>query len=209
MRLIPPSTTLSAVPTPTTTTPTPAPTVTPTPTSGVIIVAIASSAPDRVLVAASVGENLPLLMVSSVEEALALLSGATPNGRPVQGFDAVDAVEITESVPAGPRRLSPSLEEPDLEIDSDDRVLRCGERSIDLTPLEHDVMACLLPNIGRTWPYGALNRRVWGSDHQGGRGNVHSVVKRLRHKLDLLDSPLHLDVVRGVGLRLVPARRHA
>ncbi len=30
-----------------------------------------------------------------------------------------------------------------------------------------------------------------------------SVVKRVRQKLDALVSPLHLEVVRGVGLRLV------
>jgi DNA-binding response OmpR family regulator len=52
-------------------------------------------------------------------------------------------------------------------------------------------------------PYAEVHQRVWGNSHLGGRGDVQSVVKRVRLKLEVIGSPLRLQVVRGVGLRLV------
>ncbi|MDN5893496.1 MAG: helix-turn-helix domain-containing protein, partial [Nocardioides sp.] len=79
-------------------------------------------------------------------------------------------------------------------------------REIGLTPLEHDMLVCLLESLGHIETFESLQRRVWGNDHLGGRSHVQSVVKRLRRKLEELRSPLQIDAVRGVGLRLVDSR---
>ena len=75
-----------------------------------------------------------------------------------------------------------------------------------LSPLEHDLLVCLLREVGRTWTFARIHRRVWGNDHLGGRDDVQSVVKRLRRKLHALSSPYGIHAVRGVGLRLVDHR---
>ena len=51
----------------------------------------------------------------------------------------------------------------------------------------------------------AAERLGGGGDdrHFGGGGDVQSVVKRLRRKLDDLGCSLRIQPVRGVGLRLV------
>ncbi len=81
----------------------------------------------------------------------------------------------------------------------------CG-RSTGLSPLEYDLLRCLLERVGRTWPFEVLHRQVWGNDHLGDRSDVQSVVKRLRRKLRGLGCPFQIMAVRGVGLRLVDPR---
>jgi hypothetical protein len=161
-----------------------------------MVIAVAPSAAERVQIAATLAglePAAPVLMVASVGEAVALLAGLEQVSAPVAVPPPV--------VPAPP---APLASEPALTVDSDGRLLGCRGRAVTLSPLEHDLIVCLLEDVGRTWAYDELHRRVWGNDHLGDRSDVQSVVKRLRHKLRRLDSPLHLDVVRGVGLRLVP-----
>lgn len=158
-----------------------------------MVVAIAPTVDDRVQIAASVGDLVPVLMVASPREAVALLGGVDPQ----------EALPPTAPQPTAPARTE-SVTTNDLTVDSDGRVLTCHGGSVTLSPLEHDLVTCLLGEVGHTWPYRVLHRRVWGNDHQGGRADVQSVVKRLRQKLGQIRSPLRLDVIRGVGLRLVP-----
>jgi DNA-binding response OmpR family regulator len=81
------------------------------------------------------------------------------------------------------------------------------ESSVALSPLEHDLLLCLLDVPLRTWTFELLHRTVWGNDHLAGRDDVQSVVKRLRRKLRDIASPLGIRAVRGVGLRIVDHRQ--
>ena len=72
-----------------------------------------------------------------------------------------------------------------------------------LAPLEHDLLVRLLESVGHTLTFEELHRDVWGNDHLGDRSDLTSTVKRLRRKLAELSSPLVIQAVRGVGLRLV------
>jgi DNA-binding response OmpR family regulator len=64
--------------------------------------------------------------------------------------------------------------------------------------------------VGHTLTFEELHRDVWGNDHLGDRSDPTSTVKRLRRKLTGLGSPLVIQAVRGVGLRLVegPGQAH-
>ena len=77
---------------------------------------------------------------------------------------------------------------------------------VPLSPLEHDLLNCLLADIGHTFAFADLHNHVWGNEHLGDRSDVQSVVKRLRRKLRDLGCPLQIMAVRGVGLRLVDRR---
>lgn len=146
-----------------------------------VVIAIAPSLDERLRVTQMVSPHAPLLLVSSREEALALLSGG--GGKP----------------PCP----TPSL---GIEVDSEWRLLRWQGASAPISPLEHDLLLCLLDPPLRTWTFALLHRAVWGNDHLGGRDDVQSVVKRLRRKLRYVGSPLAIRAVRGVGLRLVDER---
>jgi DNA-binding response OmpR family regulator len=93
----------------------------------------------------------------------------------------------------------------DFVIDSDARVVRCGDLQADLSPLEHDLLVSLHGAGGHIRTFAWLQEHVWHNDHQGSRSHVQSVVKRLRRKLGAIGSPVQIDGVRGVGLRLVVA----
>ncbi|MDG4801920.1 winged helix-turn-helix domain-containing protein [Micromonospora sp. WMMD980] len=137
-----------------------------------------------------------------------VLTGAEPEGSPA----GVVPAEADAARPrAGGGRLvddaagSAGPSAPELAVDSDRRVLRWRDREVGLTPLEHDLLVCLTGTPGQVWTYARLHRAVWGNDHLGRRSDMHSVVRRLRHKLGRLDATATIHAVRGVGFRLAPS----
>lgn len=78
-----------------------------------------------------------------------------------------------------------------------------GADEIHLTHLEHDLLSCLLSPEGRVWSLQALSETVWGTSFVGDGGQVRAVVKRLRRKLQLAESDVVVESVRGHGLRAV------
>ncbi|QBR91555.1 winged helix-turn-helix domain-containing protein [Nocardioides euryhalodurans] len=157
-----------------------------------MVIAIAASMEERLRVASLVSEHVPVLLVATREEALALLAGEPPPA-------AASVSVVPDPPPTGEVAET-------LVVDSDWRLARWGEASIPLSPLEHDLLVCLLDEPDRTWTFERIHRRVWGNDHLGGRDDVQSVVKRLRRKLRDLGSPYAIRAVRGVGLRVVDQR---
>ena len=153
-------------------------------TAQALVMVISSSKAERVRLAALVDDEAPVLLVADAADAVALLGE--------RAFAATPAPT--------------DIEEDGVEVDSDARVARWRERSITLAPLEHDLLLCLLGNVGHTLTFETLHRTVWGNDHLGGRTDLQSTVKRLRRKLQFLGSPLTIEAVRGVGLRLVDGR---
>ncbi len=150
------------------------------PETPTVLIAIAASPEERVRLAAQGGS---VLLVASLEEALAVL-------------------EAMGSAARASCTAPPDDGGPGLDVDSDRRTVRWRERCASLSPLEHDLLTCLLTDLGHTWTFARLHHDVWGNDHQGGRADLHSVVKRLRRKLRELGCPMRIQSVRGVGLRL-------
>ncbi|MCZ7438691.1 winged helix-turn-helix domain-containing protein [Micromonospora sp. WMMC241] len=140
-------------------------------------------------------------------DAVPVDAGVVPVGAGVVRVDAgavpvrAGRGRLVDDVAAG--LAGPSA--PELAVDSDRRVLRWREREVGLTPLEHDLLVCLNGTPGQVWTYARLHRTVWGNDHLGRRSDMHSVVRRLRHKLGRLDAAATIHAVRGVGFRLAPS----
>jgi DNA-binding response OmpR family regulator len=163
-----------------------------------VVVVIASSRSERVRLASLIDEQAPVLMAARVCDAVAVLgevSGEMSGG--IAGGMAGEVTSPTE--PAAPQAGAAR----GVEVDSDSRMARWGERSVCLAPLEHDMLVRLLESGGHTLTFEELHRDVWGNDHLGDRSDLTSTVKRLRRKLAQLASPLVIQAVRGVGLRLV------
>lgn len=167
------------------------------PAAPAVVIAIAASVRDRLRIAEAVGDQATVVMVATRAEAMDILNGVAEPAPPLP-----QPVASELAVSAGPIGVV------GLEIDSDWRVACWKGREVSLSPLEHDLLVCLLDEVGHVRAFADLQHRVWGNDHLGDRSHVQSVVKRLRRKLHALDSPLQIDTVRGVGLRLIDARRH-
>ena len=97
----------------------------------------------------------------------------------------------------------------DLVLDDDTHEVWKGDREVELSPTEFNLLRYFLQNPGRVLSKRQILEHVWNYDF-GGDGNVvESYVSYLRRKVDT-DDPRLLHTVRGVGyvLRLPkpPAR---
>lgn len=89
-----------------------------------------------------------------------------------------------------------------IRLDADRQVVSHRGAEAPLTPLEFGLLSALLHRPGRVRRFEQLTEEVWGTRHVGDAAPVHSVVKRLRRKLDRLGAPVQLQAVRGIGFRL-------
>lgn len=82
-------------------------------------------------------------------------------------------------------------------------VTRAGQ-SLDLTPLEFDLLACLLASPEQVFTREVLLQRVWGYHHPGDTKLVNVHMTRLRSKIeDDADAPRVIRTVRGVGYQAI------
>ena len=63
------------------------------------------------------------------------------------------------------------------------RMITVGNRTIELSPREYELLLCLLRNRGRVLSRGQLLDKVWGIDFEGGERAVDVGIKRLRAAL--------------------------
>ncbi|MET9274429.1 winged helix-turn-helix domain-containing protein [Kribbella sp. NPDC003557] len=170
-----------------------------------LLIAVSASAEQRVRLAELVDDVAPLLLVSSLDELRRLLVPAhqPPPGAPEQPEppepDAVDATSVRATG-----------EDPDADVLTIDRarsVARWRDGEIQLTDLEQELLSRLMSTPLRVWSYDALHDTVWRDRSVRGTADVHSVVKRLRRKLDDLGTTVTIDAVRGIGFRLTDHQR--
>jgi len=97
-----------------------------------------------------------------------------------------------------PRRVR-TLRFSDLELDTISRRVRRGEREIELTPKEHDLLELFLLHPDQVLTREIIYDRVWGYDF-GGESNIIEVyIRYLRSKLEEGGEPRLIQTVRGVG----------
>lgn len=90
----------------------------------------------------------------------------------------------------------------DLEINLDTRDVRRGERIIDLTAREYDLLILLARNARGVLSRAQILERVW-AEHPDVDPNVLDVyIGYLRKKVDLPGEPRLIQTVRGVGYTL-------
>ncbi|MFT9845963.1 response regulator transcription factor [Aneurinibacillus sp. REN35] len=80
------------------------------------------------------------------------------------------------------------------------RTAFAGDRKMDLTPKEYDLLALLLSSPHRVYTREDLLNLVWGLDYIGGTRTVDIHVQRLRKKLGADYSDL-IQTVHGVGYK--------
>jgi two-component system response regulator MprA len=90
----------------------------------------------------------------------------------------------------------------DLELDTSTRVASRGERKINLTAKEYDLLELFMRHPRQVLTREVIFDRVWGYDF-GGESNVLDVyIRYLRQKLENDDEPRLIHTARGVGYAL-------
>ena len=87
----------------------------------------------------------------------------------------------------------------DLELDRAGRTVRRGERAIDLTKTEFDLLELLVHNKGIVLSRDVIYERVWGFDFETGSKALDVYIGYLRRKLEADGSERLVHTVRGVG----------
>ena len=91
----------------------------------------------------------------------------------------------------------------EITLDRDSREVLVGERSIDLTPSEFDLLAALMTTPGRVFSRLDLLDVIQGVRYEGYERTIDTHVKNLRAKLEIDPrKPRHIETVYGVGYRL-------
>jgi two-component system OmpR family response regulator len=86
----------------------------------------------------------------------------------------------------------------DLELDEDSHEVRRGERAIDLSPTEFNLLRYLLLNATKVVSKAQILDHVWRYDFGGDANVVETYISYLRRKVDVEDPKL-IQTVRGVG----------
>ena len=157
--------------------------------------------------------NLPVIFLTArrreLDEVVGLELGA--DDYITKPFDAdvvlahIKAVlrRIGESIPA--KLTTSRLTVGDLEIDPASHTVSRGDRELDLSPREFDLLLALAEQPGKVVSGEELLKTVWGAEFIGQPQVVYVHIRWLREKLE--DDPNHpqrIITVRGVGYKLVP-----
>lgn len=87
----------------------------------------------------------------------------------------------------------------DLVLDEDQLTARRGERQLELTVTEFELLRFLLQNTGRVLSKQQILDRVWAYDYAGKITVVELYISYLRKKVDGAGEPKLIHTVRGVG----------
>ena len=90
----------------------------------------------------------------------------------------------------------------DLTLDVKSAVLRCGERSVQLSRKEFEVMKTFLYNPTMTLSKDALISSAWGMESDATDNNVEVYISFLRKKLKYLKSRVTIRNLQRIGYRL-------
>ncbi|MFI1433506.1 response regulator transcription factor [Streptomyces lydicus] len=131
----------------------------------------------------------------------ALLRRTTAGGGAAAGTGTETAGEAGEPGEASAARAADSgvVEAADLRIDGPSRRAWRGDRELELTRTEFELLELLARNAGIVLDHSTIYDRIWGYDFGPGSKNLAVYVGYLRRKVDVPGSRPLIHTVRGVG----------
>ncbi|PLS34776.1 DNA-binding response regulator [Carnobacterium maltaromaticum] len=87
----------------------------------------------------------------------------------------------------------------DLTIEKENRVVRRGDKVIELTKREYELLLALMENINVVLARGVLLNKVWGYETEVETNVVDVYIRYLRNKIDVPEEESYIQTVRGTG----------
>jgi two-component system, OmpR family, response regulator len=108
------------------------------------------------------------------------------------------ALRMKSSAPSQEETTS-ALQFADLSVNEQTREVTRGDKSIELTPREFDLLVYLLKNKRQVLTREQIIEAVWGYDYYGDTNVVDVYIRYIRKKVDPLEYEPLIHTVRGVG----------
>lgn len=125
---------------------------------------------------------------------LELVARARAIFRRLENLRVVDETDFDDGIPA--------VQAGKLRIDPSRREVRLGDKHVDLTAREFDLLDYFARHPGRVFRRSDLLDKVWGYGHEGYEHTVNSHINRLRAKIeDNPSKPEMIVTVWGVGYK--------
>ncbi|NND35127.1 MAG: response regulator transcription factor [Saprospiraceae bacterium] len=103
---------------------------------------------------------------------------------------------------AAENQQSTIIQRGSLEVNVEKRKVTVGDRRIDLSPKEFDLLVLLASNPGVSYNRNRLLNLVWGYDFEGFAHTVNSHINRLRAKIEPnMTEPTYILTTWGIGYR--------
>ncbi len=156
----------------------------------------------------SIGIILLSARTQEMDKVSGLMMGAddyvTKPFSPSELVARVDAVyrRVALSAKNQETRLRDELQSGEFVLNLRNRSLHKGERPIELTQVEFQIMEYFFSNPGVALPRGDILKHVWGPSYVGEEKIVDVNIRRLRMKVeDQPSAPAHIITVWGLGYR--------
>jgi two-component system response regulator MprA len=148
--------------------------------------------------------NVPILMLTARQEVGDRVDGLEAGADDYLGKPFA-VTELLARLRALLRRTGPSrgvLRYADLELDPAQRLVRRGERPIELTRIEFALLALFLAHPRDALARSTIVRSVWGYELQHASNSLDVFVGYLRRKTEAGGEPRLIQTVRGFGYAL-------
>ena len=150
----------------------------------------------------SADEDMPVLMLSARDDATDQVKGldAGADDYVVKPFTfSVLAARVKALLRRRDSERPIILQFDGLSLDTGSRQARRGEREIEFTSTEYEVLRQFMLHPRRVLPKHFLMDRIWGYDVEGSSNILEVYVKQLRHKLEAAGEPRLIHTFRGAG----------
>lgn len=152
--------------------------------------------------------GLPVILVTARSDEVDRLIGLEVGAddyvvKPFSPREVVARVKAVLRRSERTRAAGPRLRVGKLEIDTEGRRVRVGDRAVDLTRTEFDILAVMAAHPGRVYTRMQLLDAAQGDAFEGYERTVDAHIKNIRRKLgEDSRSPRYVHTVTGVGYKV-------
>lgn len=151
--------------------------------------------------------GIPIIMLTAKGDATDVVAGLEAGAddymvKPFNPGELVARIRTRLRSMAPGASTAQTLRIGDLCIDVDGHEVKRGDSSINLTPLEFDLLVALASKPQQVFTREMLLEKVWGYQYKADTRLVNVHVQRLRSKVEFdADNPTIVTTVRGIGYR--------